>query len=263
MSSSSVNSLPQMNKRWTPAEDIFFVGLLYEVLQSDTTRSKKSTTLKPVLESCKAQLEAKFPGTMWTCQRIRSRYNLIKSDYLAYQAALKMSDSVEVIARGKIRLSREQMVDLEVSHPKAATRMLKNGLRVNDNVTVDTYHQIFSRDTHTGGIYIVKGQQDVTPYAKPSLSIASGNAKSTMADYCTAQSLSKLPTEVLSMIGSYLSHHELRVVTLLSKQFRGIFFEQLFTKIQFSGDLVRLGQCLRSFLDGLETEWTRIVKVKP
>ncbi|CAG2003704.1 unnamed protein product, partial [Fusarium graminearum] len=136
--------------------------------------------------------------------------------------------------------------------------MLKNGLRVSDNVTVDTYHQIFPRDTHTGGIYIVKGQQDVIRYDNPSLSIASGNAKSTVADYCTAQSLSKLPTEVLSMIGLYLSHHELRVVTLLSKQFRDIFLAQLFTKIQFSGNLVRLGQRLRSFLSGLKTEWTRI-----
>uniref|UniRef100_A0A4E9EH82 F-box domain-containing protein n=1 Tax=Gibberella zeae TaxID=5518 RepID=A0A4E9EH82_GIBZA len=263
MSTSTVNSSPQINKRWTPAEDIFFVGLLHEVLQSDTTRSKKSTALKSVLESCKAGLQEKFPGTMWTNQRIRSRYKLIECNYLAYQAALEMPGSIEVIGEGKIRLSKKQMLKLEVSYPKAAPRILKNGLRVSDNVTVDTYHQIFSRDTHSGGIYIVKGQQDVIRYDNPSLSIASGNAKSTVADCFTAQSLSTLPTEVLFMIGSYLSHHELRVVTLLSKQFRDIFFAQLFTKIQISGDLLRLSQRLRSFIDGLEKEWTRIVNCSP
>jgi hypothetical protein len=263
MPSINVNPSPRKNKRWTFAEHLFFVNLLYETLRSDTIQSKKSTALKSVLESCKAQLQTKFPGTTWTYQRIRSRYDLIKCDYLAYQAALKMPGKVEVLAKGKIRLPMTQMANLKMCHHKAAARMLRNGLGVGGGVTVDTYHQIFSSNTHTGGIYTLTGQQDVAPYDKPSLNIASRNVKSIMANCCTTRSLSTLPTEVLSMIGSYFSHQDFRVVTLLSKQFRDFFFTQLFTRLRFSGDLERLGQRLKSFLNGLSTHWSRIVECRP
>jgi hypothetical protein len=188
---------------------------------------------------------------------------LIKYDYLAYQAALKMPGKVEVPAEGKIHLPMKQEADLKMSHPRAAARMLRNGLMVGGCVTVDTYHQIFASNIHTDGSDTLTGQQEVAPYDKPSLNIAPGNAESIMVNCCTTQSLSRLPIEVLSMIGSYFSHQELRVVTLLSKLFRDIFFTQLFTRLRFSGDLERLGQQIKSFLNGLLTHPSRKIKYKP
>ena len=172
-------------------------------------------------------------------------------DYLAYQAALKMPGKVEYREKGRIRLPMKQMADLEMSHQKAAARMLRNGLRVSDGVAVDTYNQIFSSNTHTEDIHTLAGQQDVAPYDKPLLNNESRHVKSINADCCTIKLLFTLPPEVLSIIGSYFGHQDLRLVTLLPKQFRDFFLAQLFTRLRFSGDLQWLEQRLEKFLSGL------------
>jgi hypothetical protein len=234
-------------------QHLFFVNLLYRANQAKKLQSRGKAALKPVFESFIAPLKEAFPSPCikWNYQRISSRYEWVRDNYRVYRDALKMTGKQEDAPNGKIYISRRQEADLKQSHPKAAARVLKDGLGVGGHITVEIYNQIFSNDLHASDDDTFAGQERI-PSSNESLpNRPQKDNNSIMVDFHTTLTLVAMPTEVLCMIGSNLGHQELRVVTLVSKRLRELFLPRLFTRVKFSGNLEELGKKLTSFIDGI------------
>ncbi|KAK2125658.1 hypothetical protein NOF04DRAFT_1371675 [Fusarium oxysporum II5] len=68
-----------------------------------------------------------------------------------------------------------------------------------------------------------------------------------MAGTPTTPELATMPTEILCMIGDNLSVHEIKELTLTSKQFREIFLPKLCKHLKFSGNMKELTDSLHAY----------------
>ncbi|EXL81375.1 hypothetical protein FOPG_05396 [Fusarium oxysporum f. sp. conglutinans race 2 54008] len=68
-----------------------------------------------------------------------------------------------------------------------------------------------------------------------------------MAGTPTTPELATMPTEILCMIGGNLSVHEIKELTLTSKQFREIFLPKLCKHLKFSGNMKELTDSLHAY----------------
>ncbi|KAG5764858.1 hypothetical protein H9Q73_014358, partial [Fusarium xylarioides] len=149
-SSSQLPSSQSTSNRWTSEQHFLLMDLLLEARQSEKLNSRKKAVLKPVFESFIAPLEEAFPAIKWDYRRVESRYVVLRDNYRVYQEMLDMTGRTEIAEEGRVRISRQQESDLKQKYPRAAARVLKDGLGVDDHITIDAWHEIFSNDRPAG-----------------------------------------------------------------------------------------------------------------
>jgi len=81
----------------------------------------------------------------------------------------------------------------------------------------------------------------------PALPSGALQSIATMAGTPTTPELATMPTEILCMIGDNLSVHEIKELTLTSKQFREIFLPKLCKHLKFSGNMKELTDSLHAY----------------
>ncbi|KAF5229508.1 hypothetical protein FANTH_14184 [Fusarium anthophilum] len=108
---------------------------------------------------------------------------------------------------------------------------------MDDDVTIEVYDRLFSR------CLSISDRETSTPESRPT------EARPITSDFC---GLAKMPSELLFMTTSYLSHPEIKAFSTTSHQFRGILGPQLLKSLKFLGTLEGLVKELDWFIGALE-----------
>ncbi|KAG5786547.1 hypothetical protein H9Q69_014363 [Fusarium xylarioides] len=159
-SSSQLPSSQSTSNRWTSQQHFLFMDLLLAAKRAQKLNSKKKAVLKPVFESFIAPLEEAFPTIKWDYRRVESRFTVIRDNYRVYQEMANMTGSTEIAEEGRVTISRQQQADLRQMYPRAAARVIKDGIGVDEHITVDRWHEIFSNDRPAGRFITEAGNDD-------------------------------------------------------------------------------------------------------
>ncbi|KAG5807132.1 hypothetical protein H9Q74_014469 [Fusarium xylarioides] len=136
------------------------MDLLLAAKRAQKLNSKKKAVLKPVFESFIAPLKEAFPTIKWDYRRVKSRFTVIRDNYRVYQEMANMTGSTEIAEEGRVTISRQQQADLRQMYPRAAARVIKDGIGVDEHITVDRWHEIFSNDRPAGRFITEAGNND-------------------------------------------------------------------------------------------------------
>ncbi|KAI7762989.1 hypothetical protein LZL87_011132 [Fusarium oxysporum] len=161
--SSQPPSSQSTSNRWSSEQHFLYMELLLEAKRDQRLNSKKKAVLKPVFESFIAPLEEAFPAIKWDYRRVESRFTVVRDNYRVYQDMVNMTGSTEITEEGRVTISRQQETDLEQLYPRAAARVIKDGLGVDEHITIDVWHEIFSNDRPAGRFITEAGDDDAFP----------------------------------------------------------------------------------------------------
>ncbi|EXM15916.1 hypothetical protein FoTM2_017799 [Fusarium oxysporum f. sp. vasinfectum] len=233
------------SNRWTPAQKLFFMELLYEAHRSRELKPGEDRDLRGLSDSFCDRLKERFPSCKWDSKRVKSHYKQVVSDYRWHGKVQKIRGAGEMkVVRGDTEMKGVhfggpgQASSLQ-SYGHAGLQAPRNGLAVGKTVTPEVYQEVVS-----GCLYASDGDTSVPGYP---LTQAKGNT----ADAC---GLDKMPNELLLMIRSYLTHGESSVYSAVSKRFRSLLGAQHFTAVRFLGTLEGLAKELRFFQESLKHE---------
>ncbi|KAF5690379.1 7TM serpentine receptor class sx (Srsx) [Fusarium denticulatum] len=158
--SSQLPSSQSTSNRWTTQQHFFFMDLLLEARRDQRLNSKKKAVLKPVFESFVASLAEEFPAVKWDLRRVESRYTAMRDKYRVYLDMRNMTGMTENAEEGKVTISRQQAADLKQVYPRIAAGVIKDGLGVDEHITVDAWHEIFANDRPAGRYITEAGDDD-------------------------------------------------------------------------------------------------------
>ncbi|KNB13826.1 hypothetical protein FOXG_20938 [Fusarium oxysporum f. sp. lycopersici 4287] len=232
---------------WTPAQKLFFIELLYELHKNGEMKPEESNVLRTYSAFFIGRLKEKFPLCKWDRGRIKRHYKQVIDDYRWYYKARRMrkARAVSIFREGieteEVHFGGPELMNFGQSHGQAAQQSLRNGLAVDGNLTLEAYHQLFSRHLS------ISDKETCTPEFPSGSPPAQVNPIA--SDFC---GLARMPKELLFMIRSYLSHPEIKICTTVSKQLREIFSPQLFTSVKFLGTLEGLFEELKLFKETLK-----------
>ncbi|KAG5747623.1 hypothetical protein H9Q70_009707 [Fusarium xylarioides] len=73
---------------------------------------------------------------------------------------MKMTGMTENADEGKVTISQQQAADLKQIYPRTAAGVIKDGLGVDEHITVDAWHEIFALDRPAGRYIAEAGDDD-------------------------------------------------------------------------------------------------------
>ncbi|KAI7769545.1 hypothetical protein LZL87_014368 [Fusarium oxysporum] len=147
---SQTPSSQSSSTRWTRAQHFFLMDRLLEARRAQKLNSRKKAVIKPVLESFLADFQEEFPEIKWDFRRLESRLAGIRDEYRVWRDLDKCTGRGRDDSQGRITVSDAQERDIKNSHPRIGARVIKNGLWVDEAITIDTYLEIFSNDLPAG-----------------------------------------------------------------------------------------------------------------
>ncbi|CCE29956.1 uncharacterized protein CPUR_03803 [Claviceps purpurea 20.1] len=145
MSNNAPNNMHEGSKdgrQWSNAEVFTFLGFLNEARNGRTFQN--NTLIAPTLKKASGFMREKFPQRNWKPDStLRAQFYRIRDDWRVFQDVFDAPGTEWNKETSSFRLTGVQRDSFMQKHGTRGRRIIDSGILMNENITIDTYANIF------------------------------------------------------------------------------------------------------------------------
>ncbi|OAA46119.1 hypothetical protein NOR_02872 [Metarhizium rileyi] len=133
--------------RWTDSQQLRFLQLLYEARVNGRFESSKKGVRKAVFISFLPDLQERFPERTWEYAVLDKKENEFRNFWRVFLEAANRSGTKYHEQTGMLSMSVDNADLIRAKEPsRIANRVIRKPLLINDDVTFNTWSEIFAKD---------------------------------------------------------------------------------------------------------------------